>query len=51
MKVLGAEQWLFYGDKDCGDTLKRPEGVSLLRKAMEPIDVYSWDYEIWCGSG
>ena len=50
-QVFVADQGPFYGDMDCGDTLKLPEGVSLLRRALEPIDVYSWDYEIWCGSG
>lgn len=50
-KVFVASQAAFKGDTDPGDTLKMPEGVDLLRKAMKPIDVYDWDYELWCANG
>lgn len=50
-KVFVAAQEPFSGDMDCGDTLRMGEGTSVLRKALKPIDVYSWDYTIWCGNG
>jgi DNA primase len=45
--VFVASQHNLPKHEDCGDTLRKADGVPILEEALTPIDVYSIEYEKW----